>query len=156
MAITDLLTPETILTRLVVSDKNELFQAMVASFETRMDASLRAALLDAVLVREDVMSTGVGKGFALPHGRCAALDRHMGAFALLDPPLTFDSHHDEPVRFVFMLAGPKGRSGEHIRLMSRISRLFNQDGFRAELSACVTSKDVMRVFKSYEDLHVGS
>jgi mannitol/fructose-specific phosphotransferase system IIA component (Ntr-type) len=155
MAITQLLTLRRILPALRVADKDELFRAMVDTFDTELDRDRRDSLLRAIVDRERVMSTGVGKGFALPHGRCDAIDRHLGAFAVLESPLEYDNHHPEPVRLVFLLAGPSGNSSEHIRIMSRISRLFNHDAFREKLAGCRTSDDVMEVFTSYEAAHGG-
>ena len=96
------------------------------------------------------MSTGVGKGFAIPHGKTDAVTDIVAAFAVTDQPVDFQSLDGEPVRLLFLLIGRDNMVGPHIKLLSRISRLMNKDEFRKKLIAAKTSSEIVPFFKEEE------
>ena len=69
-------------------------------------------------------STGVGGGIAIPHGKLDALDRIVGMFARLAEPIDFDAVDDQPVDLIFLLLAPEGAGADHLKALSRVSRLF--------------------------------
>ncbi|MBS1514636.1 MAG: PTS sugar transporter subunit IIA [Bacteroidetes bacterium] len=103
-----------------------------------------------VLEREKLVSTGVGKGFAIPHGKTDAISDITAAFAILKNPIDFESIDLQPVKFIFLLVGKENLLNAHIKLLSRISRLMNKDEFRQRLSESKTSKEVLEIFKEEE------
>lgn len=150
MKIVDLLIPETVRTDLRPEDKSELIEALVQSLAPTLPDGALGEVRQAVLERERLMSTGVGKGFALPHGKSTAVQRNHAAFAVLQNPLTYDSVDRQPVRLVFLLVGPSADSSTHIQLLSRISRLMNRDAFRERLLDCRTPDTVLQAFEDEE------
>lgn len=96
------------------------------------------------------MSTGVGKGLAIPHGKAAEISENYVAFALLETPIDYGAVDGEPVSMVFLLAGPSSNSSQHIKLLSRISRLMNNNQFRERLKECETAKEILEVFEQEE------
>lgn len=93
------------------------------------------ALLSVVLEREADMSTGIGEGVAVPHGRSPHVDRLIMAAGVTGAPVDFDALDGEPVRLVFLLLGPAGNADLHIRALSRIARLARRADLRQRLLA---------------------
>ena len=103
-----------------------------------------------VLEREKLVSTGVGKGFAITKKKTDAISDITAAFAILKNPIDFESIDLQPVKFIFLLVGKENLLNAHIKLLSRISRLMNKDEFRQRLSESKTSKEVLEIFKEEE------
>jgi fructose PTS system EIIA component len=103
-----------------------------------------------VFEREAVMSTGVGKGLALPHARTPAVRNTVAAFAVTAHPVDYGALDGHPVRLVFLLAGPDTQRGTHVRLLSRLSRLMNNDAFRAELLNAEDAQAILACFEAAE------
>ena len=104
----------------------------------------------AILKREEIMSTGVGKGLALPHARTDAANELAAVFATTEKPIPFESIDDQPVRLLFLLVSTHREKTLHIKLLSRVSRLMNEDGFRDELLRARMPEDIISVFKKGE------
>lgn len=83
--------------------------------------------------REDLQSTGVGEGVAIPHGALPGLDSQCGALLILPHGVDFDAVDDEKVKILFAVIGPKRTSGEHLKTLARISRLLRSESFRNRL-----------------------
>ena len=101
--------------------------------------------------REALMSTGVGKGLALPHARTAAVRETVAAFAVTAEPVDYHALDGQAVRLVFLLCGPEGERGSHITLLSRVSRLMNDDAFRARLQDAPDAATVLAAFREAEE-----
>ena len=110
---------------------------------------------EAVFEREKIMTTGVGKGFAVPHGKTDAVTDIVAAFAITKKPIDYDSLDGEPVRLIFLLVGRDNMVGPHIKLLSRISKLMNDNNFRDKLINAKDPKEVVELFKIEEDKYLG-
>jgi mannitol/fructose-specific phosphotransferase system IIA component (Ntr-type) len=97
------------------------------------------------------MSTGVGKGLALPHARSGGVTTTVAAFATTGGPVEYGSFDEQPVRLVLLLVGPDGERGTHVRLLSRVSRLMSDEAFRARLLAAGSEAEVLAAFSEAED-----
>ncbi len=106
---------------------------------------------DAVLEREKIMSTGVGKGFAIPHGKTNAVNDILAAFGKTNHPIEYDSLDGHPVYLVFLLVGKDNLVSKHIKLLSRISRMMNKDEFREKLLKAKTSEEIFEIFRKEEE-----
>lgn len=80
-------------------------------------------VLNVLLEREKLGTTGVGRGIAIPHGKLAGIDRIEGVFARLAEPVDFDAVDDEPVDLVFVLVAPENSGAEHLRALAKVSRM---------------------------------
>jgi mannitol/fructose-specific phosphotransferase system IIA component (Ntr-type) len=130
--LTELLSPDRVVVPLPAVDRQSAIAAL-----TRKLADLSGAgydeVLDAVLERESVQSTGIGFGVAIPHGRCAAV-RELAMVAGVSPgPVAFDAIDGEPVRLFFLIVGPEASAGLHVKILSRIARLVRRDTVRQQL-----------------------
>lgn len=105
---------------------------------------------ESVLSREQMMSTGVGKELALPHAKTSAVSEPVAVFAVTERSIPFGSIDNQPVRLLFLLVGPEGARSEHIKVLSRVSRLMNRDAFRAQLLKAKDADEVLRLFEQTE------
>lgn len=150
MKISDILSPDVVEVNLDAKDKQDSLNKIIAL------AAKSGKIIDIDKVsrtineREKLVSTGVGKGFAIPHGKTDAINDIIAAFVITKDPIDFDSIDGEPVRFIFLLVGKETLLNTHIKLLSRISRLMNKDEFRAKLLEAETKAEVLKIFKDEE------
>lgn len=147
-----LLNAETVLPNLEAGSKKDLINSLVNTLEGILPSGDELeAVRKAVFEREKIMSTGVGKGLAIPHAKTPVVEENLAAFALLKEGLPFDSIDNEPVRLVFLLVGPESKNSLHIKLLSRISRLMNSASFREKILQCTTSEELLEAFRIEEE-----
>ena len=122
MQISDLLSPEGVLPSLKVKDKKQLLQQLAdrASQITRVPQS---RILETLIERERLGTTGVGQGIAIPHGRLTEIKKITGIFAKLETPIEYEAVDNQPVELVFMLLAPEGAGADHLKALARVSRL---------------------------------
>src|SRR5512136_3327113 len=133
MKITDILNESVVRTNLPGTSKEEVINAMIELVGTQKQVTDKERMRTAILEREKIMSTGVGSGFAIPHGKTDAVTDIVAAFAITAQPIDYQSLDEKPVRLVFLLVGKDNMVGPHIKLLSRISRLMNKEEFRRRL-----------------------
>ncbi|MDQ2877528.1 MAG: PTS sugar transporter subunit IIA [Pseudomonadota bacterium] len=126
--IRDLLSPDAIAEKLVVTSKKGLFQQLggVAAQVYGVDAAAATASL---ALREKLGSTGFGGGVATPHGKLAGLDRVVAVVARLAHPLEFQAVDDVAVDIVLMLLSPPDAGADHLKALARVSRLLRDRAF---------------------------
>lgn len=149
--ISDILDASAVCLDLDVKDKTEalvrLIDVLAAGGKVRDVQELKRVILE----REKLMSTGIGNGVALPHGKTSVVDTSLAALATLRTPIDFDSLDDKPVSIILLLVGTEGNVGMHLRLLSRISRMVGSESFRSSLLGAKSVNDVLELFASYEE-----
>jgi fructose-specific phosphotransferase system IIA component len=130
--------------------KGEIIDQMIQIISTSPKVLDIEKVRTAIFDREKIMSTGVGNGFAIPHGKTDAVTDVVAAFAVTAKAIDYESLDEQPVRLIFLLVGKDSMVGPHIKLLSRISRLMNKEDFRAKLLTADSPKAVMEVFKTEE------
>jgi len=156
MNIYSFLDRSTIAADLKADDKNDLINELVDLLEPKVNHEQLEKIRESVFDREKIMSTGVGKQLAIPHGKCSSIDNIFASFAILDEPIEFNSVDNEPVKIVFLLVGPENKSNNHIKLLSRISRLMNSTSFREKLLNCQSADEIYETFQKEEKEYFGS
>jgi len=151
LSVASLLAPERVRVGLSAAGKEDVIEAMVDLLGEAAAVRDLAQVREAVLAREAVMSTGVGKGLALPHARTNAVAETVAAFAVTAGPVGYGALDGQPVRLVFLLVGPEDERSTHVRLLSRISRLMNREAFRARLLQAPDAEAVLAVFREGEE-----
>lgn len=154
MKISDLLRESNVIHDLVATDKRSVITKLVSTLEAEVGKDLADDSLNAVMDRESIMSTGVGKGLAIPHGRVKGLERNHVAFAVLTEPIEYGSIDGKTVNMVFLLVGPETQSSLHIKMLSRISRLMNNDNFRASLLEATSPSKIIEAFHVEETQYI--
>jgi fructose-specific phosphotransferase system IIA component len=150
MKISDLLTEDLVVTSLEGTSKDDIINAIVDLVATSPKVLDKNKVREAVFEREQIMSTGVGDGFAIPHGKTDAVSDIVAAFAITAIPIDYESLDEKPVRLVFLLVSKANMVGPHIKLLSRISRLMNKTEFRTKLLDVKSPKDIIDMFKQEE------
>lgn len=152
MNLFSLLSSNSVIHNLSVSSKKELINALVDTLEDQFESAEQLEeVRKAVFEREKIMSTGVGKALAIPHAKTKAVTKNFAAFALLEEPLDYNSIDNEPVRLVFLLVGPESNNSQHIKLLSRISRLMNSGSFREQILGCTGKGEILTSFQDEEE-----
>jgi fructose-specific phosphotransferase system IIA component len=150
MKISDILTEDLVVAGLKGSSKNDIIDAMVDLVALSPKVVDKEKVRSAILERERIMSTGVGNGFAIPHGKTDAVSEIVAAFAVTEEEIDYDSLDEKPVRLVFLLVGKDNLVGPHIKLLSRISRLMNKEEFRKRLLLVTSPKEIIDLFRQEE------
>jgi len=134
MPLNDLLSPDRVLADLSLATKKQVLQDLSG----RIAAAAKLAdrlVLDALMQRESLGSTGVGQGVAIPHARIPGLERPIGLFARLQKPVVFEAIDEEPVDLVFVLLAPEGAGADHLKALARVARLLRSPKVIAQLRA---------------------
>ncbi|WP_027093918.1 PTS sugar transporter subunit IIA [Cohnella thermotolerans] len=134
MQISSLLQEQAVLIPLNTADKQTSIEAMVDALAAGGSVTDRDAYLQAILAREQTGSTGIGFGFAIPHGKSAGVSRAALAFAKFARPVDWDSLDGNPVQAAFMIAVPAEAAGnEHLQILIALSRKLIHEEFREQL-----------------------
>jgi len=149
MALSDLLSADSILGTLSATNRKQALQVMSEAAAAKLGLDSRI-IFDAVMERERLGSTGVGDGVAIPHARLEGLDHVFGLFARLKHPIDFDAIDGRPVDLIFLLLAPATSSAEHLKALARISRVFRREDFRSHLRA-TDSRDGMFAILTLQD-----
>ncbi|MCA0448136.1 MAG: PTS sugar transporter subunit IIA [Bacteroidetes bacterium] len=151
MKISTILQPQYIRHDLVAGSKDEVIQAMLDVIQIHPNILDMEKVKTSVFEREKIMSTGVGKGFAIPHGKSEGVTDIVAALAILKNPIDFQSLDGEPVKLVVLLAARDSMVNLHIKLLSRISRLMNKDEFRESLLSASSSDELFKLIQDEEE-----
>lgn len=127
MELTDLISPETVFADLKATSKKHALQELARRAAIVTNCPERA-ILDVLLERERLGTTGIGRGIAIPHGKLAGIDHVYGLFAKLDSGIDFDSMDDMPVDLVFLLLAPESAGADHLKALARVSRTLRDTG----------------------------
>lgn len=150
MLLTDLLTPERIKIPLESTSKEDLLRELVGVVGRGGAVDDEEDVLRAVREREAVLSTGIGHGVAIPHGKSSAVPELLMAAGRSAAPVEFDALDGQPVSLFFLLVGPETAAGPHIKALSRISRLVRKDEIRERLAAAQSAEEFYAALREAE------
>jgi mannitol/fructose-specific phosphotransferase system IIA component (Ntr-type) len=151
MRLTDYLKPEYVELGLRADSKEELLDEMVRLAARNPSVLDVSKVKSAILEREKIMSTGVGKGFAIPHGKTDSVEDIVLSFAVTAQPIDYQSMDNDPVRLVLLLVSRDNLVGQRLKLLSRASKVMNNDAARAALVAAKSVEEILSIFRAEED-----
>ena len=108
-------------------------------------------LVQILLDREALGSTGIGQGVAIPHGKAGCVSRVVGAVGIAHTGLNFDSLDGELVHIFFLLVAPEDSAGPHLKALARISRLLKDRHFRDSLRAARDERTLVRIIREEDE-----
>jgi PTS system fructose-specific IIC component len=152
MLLTDIITEACIKIPLQKKSKRGLVKELVDLLADVGKISDRDAILELVMEREKLMSTGVGKGVAIPHAKSKAVDHLIAAFGITSEEVDFQALDNKPVRLIFLLIGPEENPGLHIKALSKISRLTSHKKYRHKLINATSPAEVMKIITDGEHI----
>lgn len=149
MKIMDFLSAEGIVIDLKAQDKKTAIAELVDQLvkEKKIKKASEAEVIETVLEREKLGSTGIGQGVAIPHGKTDAVSEQIGALGISQKGVEFNSLDGEPVHLIFFLVGPVEVAGQHLKALSRISRLFKDKFFRQALREAKSVEEVIKIIQ---------
>lgn len=151
MKVSELLTEKFIIADIKSQSKAGVINELIDLFERDERIIDLEKVRTAVHEREKIMSTGVGKGFAIPHGKTSAVKEIIAAFGKTSKDIDYDALDGKPVHLVFLLVGKDNLVSTHIKLLSRVSRMMNKDPFRNQLLNAASPEEIISLFKSEEE-----
>jgi mannitol/fructose-specific phosphotransferase system IIA component (Ntr-type) len=151
MKLINYLKPEYIAVGMTADSKEELLTKMVDLAAKNPHVLDKGKVKTAIIERERIMSTGVGKGFAIPHGKTDAVSDIVLAFATTAEPIDYAAMDNEPVRLVLLLVSRDSDVGSRLKLLSRASKVMNSDAARKSLLDAKTADEIFAIFKAEEE-----
>lgn len=142
MNLKKVLSPETVWVDLKADSKQGIIEEMIDRLVAAGKIKDREAVLEAVLEREEKMSTGMQNGVAIPHGKTDAITSLVAAVGLNKKGVDFDSMDGSPCTIFIMTLSPVQRTGPHIQFLAEVSRLISQPAEREKLLAAKTHGDI--------------
>jgi nitrogen PTS system EIIA component len=152
--ISDLLSPEDILLDLEVSSKAQLI-AEIGRHMERAHAMPQESVALSLSHREQIESTGLGEGVAIPHARVKALDRIRVSYARPKSPIPFEAPDGKLVSDILVLLVPKQPTEEHVRILAEATKKLSDRRFRKQLRRCNQSLEVKRLFDTWPNTRLG-
>lgn len=147
MNIADLVTLDRVLLDVDSSCAKQAFR--VAAEHVSMASNLDTReVLDALVERERLGSTGVGDGISIPHARFQKLNRVIGVFLRLAQPIDMDAADDKPIRLMFVVLAPKDADSEHLKVLSRVARILRAPGNKSNLTESTSREKVFDILVS--------
>ena len=147
--LSDILSPDAVQAALAVPNKKALFQQLAASAGKLVGIDSKL-VIERLVERERLGSTGFGGGVAIPHGKIEGLDRVVGVFARLAQPIDFAAIDDMPVDLVFLLLSPPDAGVEHLKALARVSRRLRDRAFVAKLRGAGSEDALYALFATGE------
>ncbi len=142
MKIMDILVRDAVILNLGVRSKRDVLLEMsnaLAKVEPQIEAD---RLLEVLLEREALQSTGIGEGVAIPHGKLVGLDRLVASFARSSEGIDFESIDGQAAHHLFLLVVPEHSGGQYLKALARISRFFRDAAFRQKLTEAEKLEDI--------------
>lgn len=150
MMLSELLNPNAISLRLKGRAKREVLVEMVDLLESSHGFASQGEILDRVLRRETLMTTGLFPGAAIPHGKARSVDRMAAACGLSPEGVEFESEDGQPTHLFVLLVSPENATTPHVRLLANISRLLKDDAVRQGLLDARSPEEFLAVIRSGE------
>ena len=149
----EILSGKSVIVGLKGEDKRSILEELVDVLEVGDKITDREKVLEAVLQREEIMSTGIGHGIAIPHGKSEYVKELGGVLGIKGEGVEFDSLDGQKAFIFFLLVSPMDVSGPHIKALARISRLLKGEEFRQRLIECPDNETAIRILDEEEAKH---
>jgi len=151
MKITDYLNESLIISDLAGSDKNMLLKKFADCVSQQFPKIPADEVFTILKDREDLGSTGIGGGIAIPHGKTKKIDTLIAAFARSREGIPFDAIDDQPVKLFFLLLAPEDSAGLHLKALAKISRMLKDPDFRQQLTDAKDAAELFQAIKEKDD-----
>ncbi len=143
----DILVKDGVILDLASDSKQSVLEEMSTALASAESSLSPEGLLEVLVAREELQSTGIGDGVAIPHGKIQGLDRLVASFARSVKGVDFASIDEQPTHLFFLLVVPEHSGGQHLKALARISRFFRDPEFRGKLMRAGALDDVFRAIE---------
>ena len=145
--LVDFLPEPAIQVELKSQNKKEVLKELVQTLASAHGVKNAAGILDALLEREELGSTGIGQGIAIPHGKSDSVNKVIAALGVSRRGIDFDALDGESVYIFFMLVAPANSAGIHLKILAKISRLLKDKFFMQALREARTPQEALKLIK---------
>jgi PTS system nitrogen regulatory IIA component len=145
MRLMDFLIPDAIEPDMKSTTKEDAIKELVALLKKAGSIAEEDSVARIVLEREELGTTGIGEGIAVPHGKSDAVDKLVAAFGRSEKGIDFGSIDNQPVHLLFLLVAPSDSAGPHLMALARISRLLKNKEFRKELMNARDRSEILKM-----------
>ena len=149
MTISALLTTDRIFVNTDIKSKKKLLEFIASQASSQLDLA-ETTLYCNLLDRERLGSTGLGRGFAVPHARLADLDSAFGVFIRLNQAINFEAPDNLPVDLVFAIIIPEQATDQHLQILSALAKIFSQADVCESIRLAASSEDIVKLIDSAE------
>jgi PTS system nitrogen regulatory IIA component len=150
MILSQLLLPASVSVEMKARDKRDAIVELVDLLEASHGVDSGGEILDRVLRREAMMSTGIGNGIAIPHGKAKVADRLLAACGVSRTGIDFDAVDKQPATLFILLVSPENIGGPHVKVLANISRLLKEDKVRDALKVADSSAAFLQILREAE------
>jgi len=153
MKIMDFLARGAIVAELKSSKKEDVIKELVDALINagEIEKRHRNKLIESLMSREELGSTAIGQGVAIPHAKSDCVSKLIAAFGLSSKGVDFDSLDGEAVYILFLLVAPQDSAGPHLKALARISRLLKDKYFRDNLRSCKDDKSIIKIITQEDE-----
>jgi len=150
MHLTDLLSPDSIIAELRGGDKPSVLQELASVLVDKSPGLDLTELVNILLEREQLGSTGIGDGIAIPHGKVPHLDRLLVSFGRTSRGVPFEAMDDQPVHLLFLLVAPENSAGLHLKALAKISRLLQDSALKKSLREAPDRETIFDLIRRWD------
>lgn len=150
MRLSELLNPSAITLSLNARSKPEALHELVELLERAHGFESHGEILERVRRREEMMSTAIGFGVAIPHGKAASVTGMAAACAVCREGIDFGSDDGAPTHLIILFVSPDQRATEHVRVLANISRLLKEESVRRDLQAAQSPAEFLSIVQAAE------
>jgi len=145
MKLSEIFKPQFIIPELKAHDKKGVLEELLQIITEQETSLNKGTLLQVLLERERLGSTGIGDGIALPHGKLKGLDKLLVSFGRSIDGLGFDAIDEKPAYLFFLLLAPENSAGMHLKSLAKISRMLKDGNFRQRLMGAKSREDIYNI-----------
>jgi len=153
MTLMEILSGKSVIIGLKGQNKREILEELVNELEVGDKITDRDKVLQAVLDREDIMSTGIGHGIAIPHGKSEYATMLGGVLGIKSEGINFNALDGKRTYIFFLLVSPLNVSGPHIKALARISRVLKGEDFRQRLIGIRNREEALAIIAAEDKKH---
>ncbi len=151
MLLTDVLKKSDIITELKHTKKDDVIKEIAEVFFKNSYIKDKGAFIKKIKEREEIESTGVGDGIAIPHARCDAVKKLRVVFARSSTGVDFSALDKKPVYLIFMISAPLGVKKEYLQVIAKVARLLRNKNYRKKLLEASSTSEIMNIFYAFDD-----
>jgi nitrogen PTS system EIIA component len=154
MKITDILKKEFIIDNLVSADKASALEELSFFLQSKGLVPEKENLLNALMEREKLGSTGIGENVAIPHAKSSDIDQIITIFGRSIKGVEFDSLDKKPVHFIYLVLAPAKSSGQHLKVLARISRLLKNKSMREAIMNATETNQIYSIIANEDSKYI--
>ena len=154
MQLNQILKIEFINANLSARNKDEALAELINTIIQGGIKLKHSSIIEILKQRENLGSTGIGDGVAIPHGKIPELDEIIVAFGRSMEGIPFNSLDGKPVHLFFLLLAPENSSGQHLKILAKISKMLKDVDFRKKLLKAKSQSDLYKIILDQENIYI--